>query len=278
LKIAARKVKIQERNGSRNGLLMRILCKMDFEFEFKRFWPVIRTLTDISLLGKKIILKGKENFIKSGPNIIVGNHVGSFKDIAVLFKIAPRPIIFTANKMIFNKNDLNRLVRNYLRHNLKKFGELLDFLSGPVKIPLVYYISNNISKVGTIPVDLSGKKRTAVGKCEQNLKKKRAIVLLQGKGLVKEDTSNPFISMFKRGPSIICYNLYKKDGLVVPVTPVAILGTQKPFLTPGKIRVSIGKPMNILDYIEDEFTQTIERFKKAMEAQVESLLLELVRL
>ncbi|HHF51885.1 MAG TPA: hypothetical protein ENL46_04280 [Candidatus Aminicenantes bacterium] len=251
---------------------------MDFEFEFKRFWPVIRTLTDISLLGKKIILKGKENFIKSGPNIIVGNHVGSFKDIAVLFKIAPRPIIFTANKMIFNKNDLNRLVRNYLRHNLKKFGELLDFLSGPVKIPLVYYISNNISKVGTIPVDLSGKKRTAVGKCEQNLKKKRAIVLLQGKGLVKEDTSNPFISMFKRGPSIICYNLYKKDGLVVPVTPVAILGTQKPFLTPGKIRVSIGKPMNILDYIEDEFTQTIERFKKAMEAQVESLLLELVRL
>lgn len=127
-------------------------------------------------------------------------------------------------------------------------------------------------------MDLSGKKRTAVGKCEQNLKKKRAIVLLQGKGLVKEDTSNPFISMFKRGPSIICYNLYKKDGLVVPVTPVAILGTQKPFLTPGKIRVSIGKPMNILDYIEDEFTQTIERFKKAMEAQVESLLLELVRL
>jgi 1-acyl-sn-glycerol-3-phosphate acyltransferase len=251
---------------------------MNYESEYKRFWPVIRTLTDISLLGKKIILKGKENFVKSGPNIIVGNHVGSFKDIAVLFKIAPRPIIFTANKMIFSKGDLNRLVRNYLRHNLKKFGALIDFLSGPVKIPLVYYISNNISKVGTIPVDLSGKKRTAIGKCEQNLKKKRSIVLLQGKGMVKENTSNPFVSAFKKGPSIICYNLYKKNGLVVPVTPVAILGTQKPFLTPGKIRVSIGKPMKVLDYIEDEYTRTVETFKRAMEAQVKSLLRELLYL
>ncbi|MFO7980144.1 MAG: lysophospholipid acyltransferase family protein [Candidatus Aminicenantes bacterium] len=250
---------------------------MDYERELQRFKPVIRTLGNITLLGKKVVLKGEENFVKSGPNIILGNHAGSFKDIAVLFKIVPRPIIFTANQEIFDKDKLNHLIRHYLKHNIRTLGILLDFLLRPVKIPIVYYISNNISKIGTIPVDLYSKKRTAIGKCEENLRKGRAIVLLQGGGMVKKNTTNPFISTFKRGPSIICYNLYKRDGITVPVTPVAIYGTQKPFLTPGKVKVNVGKPMKILDYIEGGFNQTVDRFKTALEAQVKSLLIEMIR-
>jgi len=249
---------------------------MDCEIELDRFRPVIRALENLILLGKKVVIKGEDNFVRSGPNIIVGNHAGSFKDIAVFFKIMPRPIIFTANKKIFNRNELTQLVGHYLRHNLKNFGTLLDFLLGPIKIPFVYYISKNISKIGTIPVNLSIKKTSVIEMCEENLKKGRAIVLLQGKGLVKENTSNPFISTFKRGPSIISYNLYKKYKIVVPVTPVAILGAQKPFLTPGKIRVNIGKSMKILDYFDGGFTKTVDRFKSALEAQVKSLLLELI--
>lgn len=253
------------------------ILDMDYELELKRFRPVIKTLENIILLGKKVVLKGEENFVKSGPNIIVGNHAGSFKDIAVLFKIIPRHVIFTANKKIFDKDELDYLIRDYLKNNIKNLGVLLDFFLRPIKIPLVYYISSNISKIGTIPVDLSSKRRTAIGKCEENLKMGRAIVLLQGKGLVKENTSNPFISTFKRGPSIISYNLYKREGIVVPVTPVAILGAQKPFLTPGKVKVNIGKPMKILDYIEDGFIQSVDRFKIALESQVRSLLVELIR-
>ncbi|MFW6123700.1 MAG: lysophospholipid acyltransferase family protein [Acidobacteriota bacterium] len=249
---------------------------MDYERELQRLRPIIKTLENITLLGKKVILKGEKNFVKSGPSIIVGNHAGSFKDIAVLFRIVPRSIIFTANQEIFDKDKMSRLVRCYLKHNIKSMGILLDFLLRPIKIPIIYYISSNISKIGTIPVDLSSKRRTAIGKCEENLKKGRAIVLLQGGGLVKKDAPNPFIGTFKRGPSVICYNLYKKDGLLVPVTPVAILGAQKPFLTPGKINVNIGKPMKILDYIDDGFTQTVDRFKTALEAQVKFLLKEMI--
>jgi len=251
--------------------------KMDYEEELKRFRPVIRALENTILLGKKVVLKGEKNFVRSGPNIIVGNHAGSFKDIAVLFKIVPRPVIFTANRKIFDREGLNFLIKDYLQHNIKSLGVLIDFLLGPLKIPIVYYISHNISKIGTIPVDLKGKKRTAIGKCEENVKEGRALVLLQGIGLVKENTPNPFISKFRRGPSIISYNLYKRDGIIVPVTPIAILGAQKPFLTPGKIKVSVGKPMRILDYIEDGFYQTVDRFKKALEDRVNSLLIEMIR-
>lgn len=249
---------------------------MDYEKELQRFRPVIKTLENIILLGKKVMLKGEENFVKSGPCIIVGNHAGSFKDIALLFRIVPRPVIFTANQEIFDKDKLNHLIRHYLKYNIKTIGVLLDFLLRPIKIPVVYYISRNISKIGTIPVDLYSKKRTAIGKCEENLKKGRAVVLLQGGGVVKKNTPNPFISTFKRGPSIICYNLYKKEGIIVPVTPVAILGAQKPFLTPGKVKINIGKPMRILDYIEDGFNQTVDRFKNALEARVKSLLIEMI--
>jgi len=250
---------------------------MDYEQELQRFRPVIKTLENVILMGKKIVLKGEENFIKSGPNIIVGNHAGSFKDIALLFKIVPRPVIFTANQEIFDKDKLSRLVRHYLKHNIKTLGLLLDFLLRPVKIPLAHYISSNISKIGTIPVDLYSKKRSAIGKCEENLKKGRAIVLLQGGGVIEKNTPNPFISTFKRGPSIICYNLYKRDGIMVPVTPLAIYGAQKPFLTPGKVKVNVGKPMKILDYFEGGFNHTVDRFKTALESRVKSLLIEMIR-
>jgi len=53
------------------------------------------------LFSKKISVRGAENFVREGPNIIVGNHVGSYKDVAILFKTVPRPIFFIANKMIF---------------------------------------------------------------------------------------------------------------------------------------------------------------------------------
>jgi len=76
-----------------------------FEEELIKIEPVLRRLRKISLLGKKIILEGEENLIKRGPNLIVGNHIGSFKDIAILLEIITRPIFFTANRMIFNKKN-----------------------------------------------------------------------------------------------------------------------------------------------------------------------------
>ena len=64
---------------------------------------------------------------------------------------------------------------------------------------------------------------------------------------------------------------------MVPVTPLAIFGAQKPFLTPGKVKVNVGKPMKILDYFEGGFNHTVDRFKTALESRVKSLLIEMIR-
>jgi 1-acyl-sn-glycerol-3-phosphate acyltransferase len=249
-----------------------------FEEELKKIHPVINALSTFALLGKKIVIQGKENFIKNGPNIIVGNHIGTFKDIATLFKIVPRPIFFTANRMIFDKDEFNYLIGKHLRRHLKKFGPWAELLLNPIKSSLINFISTNISKVGTIPVDLYEGKRLAVKTCQEYLKKGRAIIALQGRGRIMKKNLHPYVSAFKRGVPFISYNLFKEDGINVPVTPLAIFGTHYPFLVPVKIRINVGEPMYISADIKEGSPDPVDRFRDTLERRVKSLFGELIRL
>lgn len=245
-----------------------------FEEEFKRQEPVFRRLSNYALLGKKTVVKGEENFVEGGPNIIVGNHIGSFKDVATIYQIVPRPFFFTGNEMFFNKEEFNFLIRKHLRRHLKNFGVSLDFILTPLKTLFINYASNVIEKIGTIPVDIYQKKTMAIRKCQDYLKNGRAIIALQGRGRIMKKDPHPYVPPFRRGPSIISYNLYKKDGISVPVTPIAMFGTHVPFLIPAKIKVNVGEPMYITDYLGDDFTETVNRFREALEKRVKTLLAE----
>ncbi|MBU4494389.1 MAG: hypothetical protein KJ874_03720, partial [Acidobacteria bacterium] len=151
-----------------------------YEEEFKNISSSIHSLSDFALVGKKLIIEGVENIIKEGGNIIVGNHAGSYKDVATLFKVFPRPIFFTANESIFTRKAFSEMVRSHLNRQLGNLGLLMDFFINPVKYLFVDYISANIAKIGTIPVDLQHKKQLAVLKCQEYVKKGRAIIALQG--------------------------------------------------------------------------------------------------
>lgn len=251
---------------------------LSFEEELKRFEPVVRVMVRLALLGKKIIVRGEENFVREGPNIIVGNHCGSFKDVATVLRVIPRPIFFTANKQVFTKEELNFLVKKHLKRHLKNFGALLNFLLIPFKSLFVRYVSSNIAKIGTIPVDLySQGKRGAVLCCQEYLKAGRAIIALQGRGSVVPQDPNPYVKTFGRGTSIIAYNMNEQYGIRVPVTPLAIYGTQLPFIIPGKVLVSVGSPMYIADHLAGGFEESVACFKNALEATVLKLFLELIR-
>lgn len=245
-----------------------------FEEELKRIEPVVKRLSNFALLGKKIVIRGKENFIKCGPNIIVGNHIGTFKDIAILLKIVPRPIFFTANRMLFDKDEFNFLIKKHLRRHFNSLAPFLNLLLNPLKSYIINYISTNIGKVGTIPVDLYQRKKPAIRICQDYLKKGRAIITLQGRGRIMKESLHPYVSSFKRGASIIAYNLFREDGIAVPVTPISFFGTHAPFLIPVKIRVNVGEPMYITDYIGKEFAESVNRFREALEKRVKKLFAE----
>ena len=243
----------------------------------QRFQPVIRRLTFLALLGKKLEVRRAEHFVPEGPNIIVGNHSGSFKDVATLLRIVPRPVFFTANRMIFTKDEFDFLIRKHLRRHLKDFGLVVNSALKPLKYLFVRYISANIARVGTIPVDLHSTKRDAFQSCLHYLKKGRAIIALQGRGRVHSNAPHPYVSAFRRGASILAYLLYQENGVAVPVTPLAMFGTHIAFLVPGRIRVNVGEPMHITSYLGGGFEETVMRFRDALETRVKALFLELLR-
>ena len=246
------------------------------EEELKRVEPVIQRISSLALLGKKIVIQGKENFIKKGPNIIVGNHIGTFKDAAILFKVVPRQIFWTSNKMVFNKHDLNRLIRKHFKRHMKNFGLFVDLLLSPLKSLFSSYFTAIIKKAGAIPVDMEQKTRTAMQRCQEYLENGRAVIALQGWGRVLKKDPNPYVHTFKRGTSILSYNLYIEEGISVPVTPIAMFGTQVPFLVPTKVKVNVGEPMYITDYLGGGFEESVERFRRALEDRVKKLLFDIL--
>lgn len=248
-----------------------------FEKDFLRVRPTLMKWIRLALFGKTLQVTGMDNLPMQGPVVIVGNHIGSYKDIAALLEIIPRQIHFTANQEIFSRERFHALIRTHLKCHLKEFGLLFDVAIRPIKVPFVNFISDNIGRVGSIPVDLMGGKTQALQTCKDFLLEGRAVVLLQGRGRINPRDSHPFVCEFRRGPAVICAKIFRDRGLVVPLVPIAMYGTHMPWVVPGKIKIGIGQPMKVSDYATDDLSLTISRFRAAMEKRTRRLLYRLVK-
>lgn len=245
-----------------------------FEAEYRRIEKFVDFITKVFLLPKKIDLRGAEHFAREGPEIIVGNHIGSYKDVAIMVRIRPRLNYFTANKQIFTREGASDLVLRHLHRHMGKFGGFVHVILNPFYAFMVTFVSSNIARIGTIPVDLQGSRRESVLRCQEYLKKGRAVVALQGRGRVQPRDPNPYVAGFRRGVSIMAYNLFKESGLSVPVTPLSIFGTHIMWGVPATIKVNVGRPLFVRDHWTGEEVSTVESFRAALQRTVTGLLRE----
>jgi len=245
-----------------------------FEEEFEYIRPFIDRATRFFLLPKRIDLRGGEHFVREGPNIIVGNHIGSYKDVSVLLRRVPRMIYFTANQMIFTREGASKLVLRHLHRHMGKFGGFIHVLLNPVYTFLVFFISGHIARIGTIPVDIYGSKRASILRCQDYLRKGRAVIALQGRGRVFPKDPNPYVKEFRRGVSIMAYNLYRGEGLSVPVTPMSLFGTHLMWGVPGTIKVNVGRPLFVKDHWSGDEAATVESFRAELQRTVSGLFRE----
>jgi 1-acyl-sn-glycerol-3-phosphate acyltransferase len=100
------------------------------------------------------------------------------------------------------------------------------------------------------------------------------VIALQGRGRVHPKDPNPYVKPFRRGVSIMAYNLFKKDGFSVPVTPMSIFGTHIMWGVPATIKVNVGWPLFIKDYWTGDEVSTVEKFRAALERTVSGLFLD----
>ena len=248
-----------------------------FEEELQKIQPALQRWLSILLLGKKIEIRGAGHFVREGPNIIVGNHCGAFKDVAAVIRSVPRPVFFTANKQLFTRDEFNGLIKKHLARHLGGFGLALNSMLRPVKGALVRFVSTNIGKVGSIPVDLAAGRESTRLQIRRYLEAERAVIALQGRGRVIPSDPHPYISRFLRGAPAIAYSLYSEAGLSVPVTPVAIFGSHKPWLVPGRIKLNVGEPMYVGEFAGGLTGDIVEKFRRALEVRVKALFLDLLK-
>jgi len=250
-----------------------------FEEEFRRFTPQIERVVRFALFPKRVIGRGSEFVPEIGPVLLVGNHCGAIKDPSALYRaVVRRPLFFNANRMLFNRAEVDFLIRKHLRRHFQGFGLALDRMLGPLKAMFVKFVSVNIGRIGTIPADMYDKSnRSAVDLFVEYLRAGRAVVSMQGRGRVHPDDPNPYVRTFGRGVPYVAYRLKTEYGLDVPVVPFSIFGSQRMWGIPGKIRVNIGPPMFIKDWLGPDSETSVERFRAALQAAVEDRLIETLR-
>jgi 1-acyl-sn-glycerol-3-phosphate acyltransferase len=245
-----------------------------YEEEYRRIEKSVLRISRLLIFPKKIELRGAENFVREGPNIVTGNHIGSYKDVAVLLLTKPKMLYFTANKMIFDRAEADELVSRHLHRHMGNIGDFVHLILKPFYSYMVDFVSGHIAKIGTIPVDMYGKKSAAILTCQSYLKNDKTVIALQGRGRVLPADPNPYVKTFRRGVPIMAYNLYRQEGLSVPVTPLSIFGSHIMWGVPGRIRVNVGPPMYIKDYWNGAESAIVERFRSALEKTVSRLFLD----
>ncbi len=245
-----------------------------YEEEFESIRKFLDRTTRLFLFPKKVDIRGRENFVREGPNVIIGNHCGSYKDVSILLRHVPRMIYFTANQMIFTREGASELVLRHLHRHMGSIGGFVHILLGPLYKFMVDYVSGHAAKIGTIPVDMYGSKRASLLRCQDYLRRGRAVIALQGRGRVHPKDPHPYVKEFRRGVSIMAYNLYKESGIAVPVTPLSIFGTHIMWGVPATIKVNVGPPLFVKDYWTGEETSTVEAFRAALQGTVTDLFRE----
>ncbi len=248
-----------------------------------------RILTPIFIpFGRFITYLGRENIVKTGPNLIIANHPGIGRDIAGILKSYDRQLYFVIAHYVF---DAKEFVEDHMRPVLGKFSPLLS----PLANIFSKYLAGRLKRFGMIPINkkYSGNRaelvkniRTATNKVKEYLQDGKAVVMFQlpldmlktiGQQKVQYKSGSkyhPYIPNFNSTVGKIIVELYNESGLVVPVTPISIYGAEgmNPF---KRVVFNFGKPMDIQPFVDSKSgSNTVLDFTDRLENTVADLLIE----
>ncbi|MEW5901159.1 MAG: hypothetical protein AB1715_06830 [Acidobacteriota bacterium] len=238
-------------------------------------------LKNLFLAPNRLEIHGLENKIEEGPCLIVCNHSGAAKDVAVIYRIFERMVFYCAMYYLFDRDTLSREIRvNYMRQLVpaKLPRAIVDLVLTPIRETFAWYVASRLTEIGTLPFKAEHLPREGRAMDHENIRELiqayllagRAVVLMQA-DTVRRSTYHPYVSRFKRGAASIAYELFqRKESLEVPVTPISIYGAEG-LLTIGKqIVARVGEPMTIKPFLDRP--EPVESFTAALEKRVADLI------
>jgi len=239
--------------------------------------------------NRYITYHGLENIIRKGPNLIVANHPGIGRDIAGVVTAYERQLHFLAAHYMFDEEV-------FLQKHIKPaLGPVLYRFLSPVAKRFSGYLTGKMKELNMIPInkEYSGNlaifavnMRAAVTRVKEFLLNGRAVVIFQitynilrtigQKKIVDKEPSkyHSYIPRFNPTFGKIAFELYRDNGLLIPITPIGIYGAEG--LNPFKRMVlNIGKPMDISTCQEANLKQDpVSLFTARLEHMVADLLVE----
>lgn len=237
-----------------------------------------------------LIVKGSENIITQGPNLIVANHPGIGRDVASVVLAYKRRLVFLAAHYLFDEEEF---LQEHIRPAL---GEPLFHILYPIARKFAHFLARQLNELGMIPINrdyqhdrrqLVVNLRQALEAVKRSLKRNQAVVIFPIRYNLLNTISRRTITV--REPSRystdlprinstiakIVYELWQECRLAVPVTPIAI--SRGEGLNPlRKIVVNVGAPLSITEILRDgsqinpliAFTDRLEKALASLLVQV----------
>ncbi len=231
------------------------MSKENYESRLK-YEHVIRPLSLI-LLPRGISVKGKQNKIEEGANIIVANHPTDVADVAALVRLYQKQLYFITNSDHFYPSKLNWHIRKQIKRNCSIFSPfLLPITSSVVYKSFLNFFSKSIKEIGSIPIDVRGNgiyNGDFIRISKQNLLDNLPLVFLQFnlKNIYSEyDPTNKEIKPFLIGAPKLALKVFEEYNMNIPITPISIKGTSKFSVAP--IKVNIGTSIYPSTYVNKE--------------------------
>jgi hypothetical protein len=214
------------------------------------YHTVARTISNVLFSLKRFRVKGIENCIETGPNIIVGNHpTESIEDVCALIKVYGRKIFFVVNENLLTEEGFDYEIRHSLGKNIgkNKVEALLRVFSGLCH-KVFEYSCTLPGRIGSIPVNIYGRglNGTSFKRIKNYLLRGFPVVFLQTNGgQHRPNEQEPDVKEVTRvmeGAALVAAYMYERHGINVPITPVGLKGTSvwsriKP------VQVNIGRPV-----------------------------------
>jgi hypothetical protein len=240
---------------------------------------VARPLAHVLTLGCRDYTYGLENRVERGANAIFCTHGIEERDVAKIvldwtkkqqtkdskteFHDGRRNIFFATNKELYNIDDFMKLGEKTVKRRWGPDGmdyKILGLIRrGKLIAPLAKVVTSNVEGAGCIPIDIRGGSNSQGMKMIKDyLLEQRVVALIQY--YHKEDKSETPLFKIKPGGLLILYQLYKENGLDVPITLMTVkksrddlisnIGTPdfiSRFYVPGNMRKTISDAQACLE-------------------------------